>query len=366
MVTKFFEIATELFIFCTIVAIAIVLLMKGVDLSNKYKDKIAQEDEKITESAYTKYNGIIVSGADVINAIRNNKNSVKVEVARIIEEDGEVQEKAEYDASFVNLPQNDNYINPNAQFYGEIERNKNGAISNLVFTQQKFVYSAQVSDSDNSTGDDTGGGTGNGSGDVTTGEFFAALQTYLEGVTEALTNIDGKLSNFGNGIGGGGADDVGTDAAITEDDIEEIATKLTESIEPLIKTLQGSELTDESGERVYIGLTDVYQKLGEIANSTGNGDAITDYATSTQVDGVSTKVDNVSAQIVNLGDSLTSLSSALSSLTEYVKGDEELEEGDSLVGMVKDLNTTLVDLQAQVADLQETVNTINKNTGGTE
>lgn len=117
-------------------AFGIYTLAKGT--STSAKQQINRLSGQMSESIYTQYEGVEVSGSEVINIIKQfDKDDVVVEVVI-------GSATADYGGSSGTGTLSDatdrsstNYINPNSMFLGSIERSDDtDAIQKLVFTKQ--------------------------------------------------------------------------------------------------------------------------------------------------------------------------------------------------------------------------------------
>ncbi len=133
-----------------VVSIGFMLMRSGQNTALATIGKLDQLNVDMTESQYTMYDGLEVSGSEVVNIIRKFENEyigVKVITkkdtsgkwyinnvniaSKKINEGGTKSEVSEaIDET------KENYVNPNGVFKGKLYRDENATIVGLVFTQQ--------------------------------------------------------------------------------------------------------------------------------------------------------------------------------------------------------------------------------------
>lgn len=95
-----------------------------------------REEEKVyRENKWTRYEGVVVSGAEVINAIKRNQNELVIAVNNL---GGEIL----YSKDNLFIFSNNNilspsYIEPFDDYIGDIERKKNGEIWKITFIKKR-------------------------------------------------------------------------------------------------------------------------------------------------------------------------------------------------------------------------------------
>lgn len=372
--SKIFQLAVEIVLICGVIGIAIFLFAKGKDVTTSFSDRVAAEENNIAESSITKFDGIVVSGSDVVNAIRGNAGTIDVSVARIITEGGDLVEPVSYDPSFVNLPKNNDYINPNAKFVGKVVRNDNQIITGLVFEQSSFAYSAQAPDRPANPGDGGNGGNtgGNGSGGgVTTDDALLSIASLLQEVTVSLGEIKNDIAH-GGGVGGGGLGP--NDTRILErldSNMTDLANNLA-SLTGSLKDLQGAPIPDQGGMQFNASLNEIYALLRSLESDSGEGVVGGDFATSGDVADVKSAVDAIDIKMNALSSVVDKLSTTLASLDLFVQGDPDYDPtipgagpDESLSGKIQVISGVLMDLQNQMTAMQEDLEEIKMNSGGT-
>ncbi|NLM10699.1 MAG: hypothetical protein GX213_08000 [Clostridiaceae bacterium] len=137
-----------------VVSIGFILMRSGQDTALTTIGKLNQIRGEMSESQYTMYDGLEVSGSDVINVIRRFKEErigIRVKTKKnsssgtwyinevTIDSDniGEIKASGTVGkiSDLIDETSN-NYVNPNGVFIGEIIRDENGTIVALIFTQK--------------------------------------------------------------------------------------------------------------------------------------------------------------------------------------------------------------------------------------
>lgn len=141
-------------IFAVIIVIFLALgigskVIKTFDTGSEFMDKgdkkIATLATALDESDYTKYDGVIVSGADVISFIKSQMSQdaeVCIDVitpkgtTAYLYTDGTLATKSNAKMASTTSKKSSAYINPTASFLGSNTRDASGAITYVSFTQQ--------------------------------------------------------------------------------------------------------------------------------------------------------------------------------------------------------------------------------------
>lgn len=128
--------AVVVVIACILSAIALYMVNRGKSTINNGNNQYSALMSDFTELDKTMYDGLEVSGDDVINVIDMLKgdSTVAVGVYTLL---NSVTGK-EYSVSGYTVPEksSDDYINPSATFKGKITKNSNGIVVRIDFTQQ--------------------------------------------------------------------------------------------------------------------------------------------------------------------------------------------------------------------------------------
>ncbi len=134
-----------------VISIGFLILRQGQDTSKNALNKIDNMNTSLAESDYTLYDGLEVSGSEVLNTIRKFKSeyiAIQVKTGRdasgtwyiynATESNGTAQVEGEidFDLSDALDPATNQYINPNGRFLGSVLRDTNGSVSAIVFEQK--------------------------------------------------------------------------------------------------------------------------------------------------------------------------------------------------------------------------------------
>lgn len=134
-------------------AVIAILIILGVVLSsvNKGKDFAESANDKLTgmsialeESDYTRYDGAIVTGSDVISAIKyfDSTDDVCITVVtskgtnNYIFTSPDLSTPSNLSVANTRDKSSQYYINPGSKFLGECVRDSDGTITNIIFTVQ--------------------------------------------------------------------------------------------------------------------------------------------------------------------------------------------------------------------------------------
>lgn len=327
-----FKFAAKLFFAVALISLFVWLWLKGSTVVKTIGNKQTQSSMEISNSAKTKYDGLMISGADVVNAVNNLKSDgVKLSVVVKVKENGKVVEKTMTDFSnFVNLPSNALYINPYAKFLGKVTQNKNGVVSGLTFTQDSYVARAIA------VNDDYEPGAG-GNGGVTNSELKQSIESFTtvaNDLTTAVsslqkviadTKINGSISTGGGGVSS-------ADIYVLKDSIA---------------TLNGTvgsikQFCDEFDTNHGVDLSVVTSQLAQIQENLSN----LSVSPGMTADDVQSAIDT-SQTVIGLLNAVEDLGKALGTLSGEISGIQ-----DTLNGKTNDDNTVTPGLVDDVADLQ--------------
>ncbi|SFR76966.1 hypothetical protein [Anaeromicropila populeti] len=131
---------------CIVISLGFFIAREARDTAAGGAGQISKLNAEFNESDKVMYDGLSVSGSEVINVInkfRNNELSVKVITNKaayyynwlLKNGDTELGENSSISIKEAQKPTSDNYINPNAQFLGTILRDVNNAIIAIEFSQ---------------------------------------------------------------------------------------------------------------------------------------------------------------------------------------------------------------------------------------
>ncbi|HHT97958.1 MAG TPA: hypothetical protein GXZ90_08715 [Clostridiales bacterium] len=140
--------AAGVIITCIVVSLGFYISREANAAATSGVGQISRMNKEISESDKSMYDGLVVTGAEVINAIKKNR---KEDVAVVVEtkKAGRVSYNrvlsgddssigGESSASVVEAQNitNNNYINQNAQFVGTVIRDVNDTIIAIKFVQE--------------------------------------------------------------------------------------------------------------------------------------------------------------------------------------------------------------------------------------
>lgn len=134
---------------CVIAALMIVAMLftvtnKGKDFTDSASDKLTAMSVAVEESDYTKYDGAVVTGSDVVSAIKyfDTTDDVCVTVVtskgtnNYIFTGPDLSTPSDLSISNTRDKASQYYINPGSKFLGECVRDQDGTITNIIFTVQ--------------------------------------------------------------------------------------------------------------------------------------------------------------------------------------------------------------------------------------
>lgn len=110
-----------------------ILLGKGKSLVETSSTKVDVLSKSLSNSQYSSYDGTLVSGADVISAIRLYRKDLTVNVDT---SSGSNQAYTSSNNYAVTDPTNANYIEPTGNFSASITTNANDTVTTISFDQQ--------------------------------------------------------------------------------------------------------------------------------------------------------------------------------------------------------------------------------------
>lgn len=126
------------------------IVIFAVSKANTLTDDVNEQMDKIMETKYTQYDGEVISGSNLLNVIKTSYSDTEpifIQVKTLSNTSGvyyvcdstatPLDEATERNLIKAAKTKSDNnYIAPTGKFYGEVQRNKNGGIIGIVFTQQ--------------------------------------------------------------------------------------------------------------------------------------------------------------------------------------------------------------------------------------
>jgi len=146
--TKAIMIAASIVITLAIVTIGFLVLGTGKDIANDGMSEFTNMANSVADAQYTRYDGMDVSGSQVINLIRSLEKSGDYIGVHVVTKTGSDVWYV-YDASSIDSLSNasgnlddafdvtkENYINKTAMFRGTVQRDTNGRIASITFNQK--------------------------------------------------------------------------------------------------------------------------------------------------------------------------------------------------------------------------------------
>lgn len=144
IVRKFLELAATIVLILALIALVFLVYNKATNIADKGTKKMDNMEIQLDESDYTKYDGAIVSGSDVIAAIKYFQNSDPICITVVargtysyLYTDTSLQTESTENIAYATQRNDDHYINPNGKFLGEVIRDSSdNSIVGLTFTIQ--------------------------------------------------------------------------------------------------------------------------------------------------------------------------------------------------------------------------------------
>jgi hypothetical protein len=130
--------AASVFITCVLLSIGFIYLREAKNISFASASNLSELAVELTESDLTMYDGLEVTGSDVVNFIKKNLGSyTSAQTSPVyVYVETESSSNTYYNESDLNHIQNfthEKYIKPISKFIGEIVRDENDVIIGLKF-----------------------------------------------------------------------------------------------------------------------------------------------------------------------------------------------------------------------------------------
>lgn len=345
------------------IAAAVNLKDDGVTLSQAVSGKFTTSSSKISNGDTMRYDDEIVSGADVVNAIRGNTDAIKIEVVTY-KSKTEKNDAVTYTTmdGYKSDPASANYINPNAKFTGKVLRSKSDAIVGISFTQNAYVNSALAQNSTNNGTGKPGSDTGGTSND----ETVATLNTISQSMTNSITALNSSLTaiaenvqyirNYGTTTGGS-TGNVTVDMSSVATQLAKVSSSLTE-IENTINNNViggGSEPTMDDLANSIAQLQDSIDHLNGSGSDGGSGST---------VDPDSGSIEDLKQGMTDLSTQVDAVNNSLNKLSDFIVGSGDADT--SMSGRLDVASSNIKDLQKSLDELQKKVDSIRENLGDRE
>lgn len=131
---KAFLLAASTIITCIVVSLGFSMAREAKQIGNHMVDELHQYRVAIEEQDYTKYDGVTVYGTDVLNLMKRELTMKDTGIwVTVIRENRKTTYKNKEDAEAVKQPGSVHYIAPTERYTGEIIRNENDVIVELIF-----------------------------------------------------------------------------------------------------------------------------------------------------------------------------------------------------------------------------------------
>lgn len=129
-------IAASTIITCIIVGLAFSMAREAKQIGNYVTEELHTYRVNIEEQDYTKYDGVTVYGTDVVNLMKYAFSAKKAQICIKVTDNDVCRsyEKAE-DIAKAQESGNGYYIVPAAEYTGEVKRNQNGVIVEILFNR---------------------------------------------------------------------------------------------------------------------------------------------------------------------------------------------------------------------------------------
>lgn len=311
----------------------------------------------IANSTKTRYDGLIVNGADVVNAINDLKSDgIKLSVVVKVKDGSTVVDRTISDFSdFINLPSDELYINPYAKFLGKVIQNENGVITGLSFSQREYVSKAvAVNDDDFDSG--TGEGTGTTNNDLK--QSLEAFTVVANDLTTAVSGLQQAIADIRTSGGGSSGGINSSDMYVLKDSISTLNTTVND-IKQFCDEFDMNHGVDLS--EVTSQLSQIQENLSQLNVNTGVTADDIQYAinTSETIAGLLTAVDDLGGVLGTLSEEIDNIEFTLNG---EINGDSTVTPG--LVDDVSDLQGQVSELKAQLSEMKEVLDYLVTVVGG--
>jgi hypothetical protein len=139
--------AAGIIITCVVISLGFVIAREAKDTASGGVNQLNMLNNEFVEGDKTLYDGVVVSGSEVLNVIRRFSDEalgilVSTNKDRTYynydfnEETGDIGQQTSNDYKKAQDVSSTKYINPTARFMGSIVRDVNGAITGLKFEQE--------------------------------------------------------------------------------------------------------------------------------------------------------------------------------------------------------------------------------------
>lgn len=376
--------AAGLLFICVVISYAITLKDTGTNIVSNANEVMVAVNTSIGDGKVTKYDGLVVSGADVTNVVRRfPEDGVRVVVQTknqsVDPDDSKKLVVDDLTNTYVNskfadlavngwkdytkIPQigDKDYINPSADFQCSVTTDtSSGYVKVMTFTQQEAtnVAKAVINNEVNGGGDGGGNGGNGGNGQYEIGETsLASLNTALATVATSLQTVSTQLTTILNGDG----------ADVTPDQSGSVAKSLADlqsSINQLSTDMKTNDSRIETKVDNLTGTVNMVQSTVEAMQK--SLDSLTIAVNNTNAS--ATDVKQLKASLDEMQKSLETLKSSVNSNTTAVKQVKDatlntnsssslISRLNSLDQQMSNMSTTIATLKSKVAVLEQQAGT---------
>ena len=375
--------AAGLLFICVVISYAITLKDTGTNIVSNANEVMVAANTSISDGKVTKYDGLVVSGADVTNVVRRfPEDGVRVVVQTknqsvdpgdskklVVDDLTNTYANSKFADLAVNgwkdytkIPQigDKDYINPSADFQCSVTTDtSSGYVKVMTFTQQEATNVAKAVTNNEVNGGDGGGNGGNGgNGQYEIGETsLASLNTALATVATSLQTVSTQLTTILNGDGAG----------VTPDQSGSVAKSLVDlqsSINQLSTDMKTNDSRIETKVDNLTGTVNMVQSTVEAMQK--SLDSLTIAVNNTNAS--ATDVKQLKASLDEMQKSLETLKSSVNSNTTAVKQIKDatlntnssgslISRLNSLDQQMSNMSTTIATLKSKVAVLEQQAGT---------
>lgn len=375
--------AAGLLFICVVISYAITLKDTGTNIVSNANEVMVAANTSISDGKVTKYDGLVVSGADVTNVVRRfPEDGVRVVVHTknqsvdpgdskklVVDDLTNTYANSKFADLAVNgwkdytkIPQigDKDYINPSADFQCSVATDtSSGYVKVMTFTQQEATNVAKAVTNNEVNGGDGGGNGGNGgNGQYEIGETsLASLNTALATVATSLQTVSTQLTTILNGDGAG----------VTPDQSGSVAKSLADlqsSINQLSTDMKTNDSRIETKVDNLTGTVNMVQSTVEAMQK--SLDSLTIAVNNTNAS--ATDVKQLKASLDEMQKSLETLKSSVNSNTTAVKQIKDatlntnsssslISRLNSLDQQMSNMSTTIATLKSKVAVLEQQAGT---------
>lgn len=375
--------AAGLLFICVVISYAITLKDTGTNIVSNANEVMVAANTSISDGKVTKYDGLVVSGADVTNVVRRfPEDGVRVVVQTknqsvdpddskklVVDDLTNTYANSKFADLAVNgwkdytkIPQigDKDYINPSADFQCSVTTDtSSGYVKVMTFTQQEATNVAKAVTNNEVNGGDGGGNGGNGgNGQYEIGETsLASLNTALATVATSLQTVSTQLTTILNGDG----------ADVTPDQSGSVAKSLADlqsSINQLSTDMKTNDSRIETKVDNLTGTVNMVQSTVEAMQK--SLDSLTIAVNNTNAS--ATDVKQLKASLDEMQKSLETLKSSVNSNTTAVKQVKDatlntnsssslISRLNSLDQQMSNMSTTIATLKSKVAVLEQQAGT---------